>query len=123
MTDLIRFNIYVTVKEGRLEDFKQIARDWSARNLNERAYVRSYEWFFLGEDETDALVIEVFNSSEEILATMERTSEAESVEEPDYPYEMIKMEVCGEISDALRARLNSGKTKIEYYRRFEGFTR
>ena len=58
-----------------------------------------------------------------MLATMEEVSEAEEAEKPDYPYEMIKLEVCGNISDALRERLDAGGSNIIYYRHFDGFTR
>ena len=123
MSDLIRFNIHVKVKEGRLEDFKGIAKDWSAHHYTERPDILSYEWYFLGEDETRAMVMEVYESSEAMLATMGQVAEAEEVEEPDYPYEMIKIDVCGNVSDALRARIDSGNSKIDYYRRIEGYTR
>lgn len=123
MADPVRFNVYVAVKDGRLNDFRQIAKEWSAYHYTERPDVLSYEWFFLDEDETKALVMEVYESSEAMLATMEQVSEAEETEEPDYPYDMIKLEVCGNISNALRQRLDAGKSRIEYYNHIDGFTR
>ena len=55
-----------------------------------------------------------------MLATMEQASDAE---EPDYPYEMTKLEICGDVSDALRAKLDAGSSPIEYWSHLEGFTR
>lgn len=123
MADPIRFNIFVTVKDGRLDDFKGIAKQWSTYNYKQRPDILSYEWFFLGDDEKQALVMEVYESSEAMLATMEQVSDSEEAEEPDYPYDMIKMEVCGNLSDALRKRLDAGKSTIEYYNHINGFTR
>jgi hypothetical protein len=123
MADPIRFNIFVTVKEGRLDDFKGIAKQWSTYNYKQRPDILSYEWFFLGDDEKQALVMELYESSEAMLATMEQVSESEEAEEPDYPYDMVKMQVCGKLTDALRKRLDAGKSKIEYYNYIDGFTR
>ena len=123
MADGIRFNVYVSIKDGRLQDFKDIAKDWSAYHYKERPDVHSYEWFFMDADQTKALVMEVYEGSEAMLATMEQVSDAEEVEKPDYPYEMTKLEVCGNISDALRERLDAGGSNIVYYRHIDGFTR
>jgi hypothetical protein len=123
MADPVRFNVYVEVKDGRLDDFKKIARDWSVHHYKTRPDILSYEWFFMGEEEKKALVMEVYESSEAMLATMGQVSEAEQAEEPDYPYDMIKLEVCGNVSDELRQRLDKGKSTIEYYNHIDGFTR
>lgn len=123
MADPIRFNTFVTVKEGRLDDFKGIAKQWSTYNYKQRPDILSYEWFFLGDDEKQALVMELYESSEAMLATMEQVSESEEAEEPDYPYDMVKMQVCGKLTAALRKRLDAGKSKIEYYNYIDGFTR
>ena len=122
MTNAIRFNVYVTVKEGRLDDFKQIAKEWSANNKQERPDILGYEWFF-SPDQKSAQVMELYESSEAMLATLKKVSASESEEEPDYPYEMIKLEVLGNISDELRERLDSGKSTIEYWSHLNGFTR
>ena len=120
MADPIRFNIYVTVKDGRLDDFKQIAEDWSVYHQQERPDILSYEWFF-SPDETQCQVMELYESSEAMLATMEQVSESE--EKPDYPYEMDKLEVLGNISNALKAKLDEGESPIEYWSYLNGFTR
>ena len=123
MTEAIRFNVHVSIKDGRLEEFEGIAKEWSAYHYKQRPDVLSYEWFFMDADQSKALVMELYESSEAMLATMEEVSEAEETEKPDYPYEMIKLEVCGNISDALRERLDAGGSNIIYYRHFDGFTR
>ena len=123
MGDQIRFNVYVTVKEGRLDDFRQIAKDWSAHHKSERPDILSYEWFYTSEDETKAQVMEVYESSEAMLATMEQVAESESQEEPDYPYEMTKLEILGPVSKALKERLDAGGSPIEYWDHLDGFTR
>jgi quinol monooxygenase YgiN len=120
MTDHIRFNVYVTAKEGRLDELKQIAKDWSAYMKKERPDVLSYQWFFASDDETKVQVMEVYESSEAMLATMEQTSDSG---ETDYPYVMTKLEVCGNVSDALRAKLDAGDSPIEYWNHIDGFTR
>ena len=122
MADPIRFNVYVTVKEGRLEEFKKIARDWRAHHKKERIDVLSYEWF-ISPDGTRCQVMELYESSEAMLATMEQVSESEVAEKPDYPYEMDKLEVCGDISDALRVKLDAGESPIEYWGFIDGFRR
>ena len=122
MTNPIRFNVYVTVKEGRLEDFKQIAKEWSANNKQERPDILSYEWFFT-PDQKSAQVMELYESSDAMLSTLKKVSESESEEEPDYPYEMKKLEVLGNISNELRERLDAGKSPIEYWSHLNGFTR
>lgn len=123
MSELIRFNVHVAVKEGRLEDFKTIAREWSAHHLTERPDILSYEWFFKNPEQTEALVMELYESSTAMLATMGEVAETKAVEEPDYPYEMDRIEVCGNVSDALRERLDAGKSKVEYYSYIGGYTR
>ena len=122
MADPIRFNVYVTVKEGRLEEFKKIARDWSAHHKKERIDVLSYEWF-MSPDGTRCQVMELYESSEAMLATMEQVVESEVAEKPDYPYKMDKLEVCGDISDALRVKLDAGESPIEYWGFIDGFRR
>ena len=123
MKDAIRLNVYVSIKDGRLEDFKGIAKDWSANNHKERPDILSYEWFFMDPGQTKALVMEVYESSEAMLTTLGKVADTEEVEQPDYPYEMIKLEVAGNISDALRKRLDAGPSDVVYYHRFDGFTR
>ena len=123
MSEYIRFNVYVKVKEGRLEEFRGIARDWSAWQKQARPDILSYEWFFPEQDPMTAQVMEVYESSEAILATLQEVDASEVAEEPDYPYEMTKIEVCGPVSDALKARLDKGKSPIEYWTRINGFTR
>ena len=54
---------------------------------------------------------------------MKKGSESESEEEPDYPYEMTKLEVLGNVSDELKERLDAGKSPIEYWGHLNGFTR
>ena len=122
MADPIRFNVYVTVKEGRLEEFKKIARDWSAHHKKERIDVLSYEWF-ISPDGTRCQVMELYESSEAMLATMEQVSESDVSEKPDYPYEMDKLEVCGDISNALRVKLDAGESPIEYWGFIDGVRR
>ena len=122
MADPVRFNVYVTVKEGRLDEFKKIAKDWSAYHKSTRPDVLSYEWF-MSPDETRCQVMELYESSEAMLATMEQVSDSEEAEKPDYPYEMDKLEVCGNISDALRKKLDKGESTIEYWNHLNGFTR
>jgi hypothetical protein len=85
--------------------------------------LNSYEWFFKNEDQTRAMVLELYESSAAMLATMGRVAEAEGAEEPHYPYDMIKIETFGNVSDALREGLDAGKSKIEYYNYIDGYTR
>ena len=120
MADPVRFNVYVTVRDGRLEEFKRLAKEWIAGN-RKRPEILSYEWFFRSEDEMQVQVMEVYESSEALLAYIERGSGGE--ETPDYPYDTTRLEVCGNVSDALRRRLDAGVTEIAYYRHFDGFTR
>ena len=82
----------------------------------------SYEWFF-SPDQKSAQVMELYESSEAMLATLKKVSESESEEEPDYPYEMTKLEVLGNVSDELKERLDAGKSPIEYWGHLNGFTR
>ena len=122
MSDPIRFNVYVTIKPGRLDEFKQIAQDWSAYQKQERPDILSYEWFF-SADETRCQVMEQYESSEAILATMEQVSEPEDESKPDYPYVMDRLEVLGNVSDALKKKLDAGDSPIEYWSFLNGFTR
>lgn len=124
MSDTLRFNVYVKVKEGRLEDFKQIAKDWSAHHLTARPDILSYEWFFMDEDQTQAQVMEIYESSEAMMATLKDVEESgEHTEDTDYPYEMVKTEICGKVSPELRKMMGSGKSAVEYYSHIDGFTR
>ena len=124
MTETLRFNIYVKVKEGRLEDFKQTAKDWSAYQLKRRPDILSYEWFFLDNDQSLALIMEVYENSDAMMATYKALDESdEHTKETDYPYEMIKTQVCGKVSEELKKIMNKGKSPIEYYTHIEGFTR
>lgn len=119
MADPIRFNVYVTVREGRQEEFKRLAAEWIKYNEN-RPEILGYEWYFASDDETKVQVMEGYEDSDALLAYYERASEAP---ETDYPYDTTKVEVCGNVSDALRARLDAGKSPIEYYGHLGGFTR
>lgn len=120
MADAVRFNVYVTIRDGRRDEFKRLAKEWIAGN-RKRPEILSYEWFFSSADETKVQVMEVYESSEALLAYIERGSGGQ--EKPDYPYHTTRVEVCGNVSDALRERLDAGGTDIAYYRRFDGFTR
>ena len=82
----------------------------------------SYEWF-MSPDGTRCQVMELYESSEAMLATMEQVVESEVAEKPDYPYKMDKLEVCGDISDALRVKLDAGESPIEYWGFIDGFRR
>ena len=42
MADPIRFNVYVTVRDGRLEEFKRSAKEWIKFN-ERRPEILSYE--------------------------------------------------------------------------------
>ena len=77
MTETLRFNIYVKVKEGRLEDFKQTAKDWSAYQLKRRPDILSYEWFFLDNDQSLALIMEVYENSDAMMATYKALDESD----------------------------------------------
>lgn len=120
MSDAIRFNVYVTVKEGRLEEFRKLAKSWIKGN-QKNDHILSYEWFASGDDETCYQIMEIYDSSEALLATMGEVAKAG---ETDYPYVMDKLEVCGKITDALRERLDKGKSSQNvYFDHFDGFTR
>ena len=45
------------------------------------------------------MVLELFESSAVTLATIGQVAEAEEVEELDDPYDMIRIEDCGNVSD------------------------
>lgn len=120
MAGRVWFNVYVTVKDGRLEEFKRLAKAWTKFN-KERPEILGYEWFSTGDDETKVQVMEVYEDADALLAYMERA--AQSDETPDYPYDTTKVEVLGDVSDALRKRLDAGTSPIEYFARFEGFSR
>ena len=122
MSGPIRFNVYVTVKEGRLDEFKQIARDWSSYQKKERPDILSYEWF-LSSDEKHCQVVELYESSEAMLKTMGATSESESDENPDYPYQITKLEVLGNVSGELREKLAAGDSPVDYWTYLDGFIR
>ena len=119
MADAVRLNVYVTVREGREDEFKRLAKEWIAGNAK-RPQVLSYEWFFEHGDETRVQVMETYADGDALLADLERAGDGET---PDYPYEMTRLEVCGNISAALRKRLDSGATEVSYYDHFAGFTR
>lgn len=125
MSGRIWFNVYVTVRDGRLDELKRVAKDFVEAN-RERPEMLSYEWFFTNEDQTHCQVFEIYKSADALLASLERESEAADDDdngEVDYPFEITRMEVCGDVSDALRMRLDSGRTPIEYFDRFDGFSR
>ena len=119
MADPVRFNVYVTAREGRLDEFKRVAKEWIAGNAK-RPEILSYEWFFDREDGSKCQVMEIYESGDALLAQLEQASGGE---EPDYPYVMTRLEVCGNISAALRKRLDAGSSPITYYDHFDGFTR
>ena len=124
MTEKLRFNVYVKIKKGRHEDFKKIAKDWSAYQLKGRLDILSYEWFFLEEDQSLALIMEVYENSDAMMATYKALDESdEHFEETDYPYEIIKTEVCGKVSEELKNRIGTGKSRVEHYTHLAGFTR
>ena len=64
--------------------------------------------------------MEVYEDSDALLAYYERPSEAG---ETGYPYDTTKVEVCGNVSAALRERLDAGKSPIEFFHHLGGFTR
>ena len=124
MTEKLRFNVYVKIKKGRHEDFKKIAKDWSAYQLKGRLDILSYEWFFLEKDQSQALIMEVYENSDAMMATYKALDESdEHFEETDYPYEIIKTEVCGKVSEELKNRIGIGKSRVEHYTHLAGFTR
>ena len=65
--------------------------------------------------------MELYESSEAMIAYMERG--AGDKFKPPYPYSLDRMEVFGKVSDTLRKRLDSGKSKPQYFDHFDGFTR
>ena len=58
MTEAIRFNVHVSIKDGRVEEFEGIAKEWSAYHYKQRPDVLSYEWFFMDADQSKALGME-----------------------------------------------------------------
>ena len=120
MANPVRFNVYVTVREGREDEFKRLAKEWIAGNAK-RPEVLSYEWFFEHGDETRVQVMETYADGDALLAYLERGSGDGTP--PDYPYVTTRLEVCGNISAALKKRLDGGATEVSYYDHFAGFTR
>ena len=121
MSERVWFNVYVTVRDGMLEEFKTMAKDWIETHREHTPEVLAYEWFFTSEDESKVQVMELYESSEAMIAYMERG--AGDKFKPPYPYALDKMEVLGKVSDALRERLDSGESKPRYFDHFDGFTR
>ena len=50
MSDHVWFNVYVTVREGQLEEFRAMARDRSELHRENTPEFLAYEWFFTSED-------------------------------------------------------------------------
>ena len=69
--------------------------------------------------------MELYENSEAMIGGMERSAERGAGDRfnPPYPYTMDKLEVLGNVSEALRERLNSGESKPHFFDHFEGFTR
>ena len=68
-------------------------------------------------------VMELYASSEAMLDYMSRGGKDRERFMPPYPYTLDRMEVLGNVSDALRKRLDSGESKPEYFTHLEGFSR
>ena len=121
MSGRVWFNVYVTVNEGQLEEFRAMAKDWVNTHLENTPEILHYEWFHRAEDVMKVQVMELYASSEAMLDYMKRGGG--DTFKPPYPYTMDKMEVMGEVSDELRERMDSGELKPEYFEHFNGFTR
>ena len=127
MSERILFNVYVTVHEGKVEEFKRVAKELIAVN-EKRPEILCYEWFPLDEDEREFQIVEIFESSEAMLSENEPSVDADYHRihgELEKLYVMTKMEVLGNASDALRERYAALGSDLElvYYGHFAGFTR
>ena len=67
-----------------------------------------------------AKFIELYESSEAITKTMGATSESESDENPDYPYQITKLEVLGNVSGELREKLDAIDSPVDYWTYLDG---
>jgi quinol monooxygenase YgiN len=121
MSDRVWMNVYVTVVDGKLDEFKAMAKNWATTHENNTPEILGYEWFYRSADEMKVQVMECYASSEALSDYMERGGGGTF--KPPYPYTVDKMEICGSISDALRKKLDSGESKPEYFDHFEGFSR
>ena len=62
MADRVWFNVYVTVRDGMLEDFKSMAQDRIAAHREHTPEILAYEWFATDEDETKFQVMELYEA-------------------------------------------------------------
>ena len=121
MSDRVWFNVYVTVREGKLDEFRAMANDWITHHREHTPEILAYEWFCTSEDEMKVQVMELYESSEAMIDYMSRG--AGDTFKPPYPYTVDKLEILGNVSDALRKRLDSGESSPQYFNHFDGFSR
>ena len=121
MSNRVWFNVYITVRDGKLEEFKAMAKDWIETHREHTPEILAYEWFTTSDDEMKVQVMELYESSEAMIAYMSRGGGSKF--KPPYPYTVDKLEILGKVSDALRKRLDSGESNPEYFDHFDGFTR
>ena len=123
MADPIRFNVYASVHDGKLEQFKRVAKDMITKARAEDHGTLSYEWFFTSEDESAVQVLEVFENSEALLAYFKRGEADEKGHLFLETCDVTKIEICGNASEALREKAESWGFEIDYYHYLDGFTR
>lgn len=123
MSDRVWFNVYVTLKDGMLDEFRAMANDWIAYHEKNTPEILAYEWFFTSEDRMKVQVMELYANSEAMLDYMSRGGADRERFMPPYPYTLHRMEVLGAVSDALRERLDSGESKPRYFEHLAGFSR
>lgn len=121
MSDRVWMNVYVTVNDGKLEEFRAMANNWVTTHLENTPEILAYEWFHRREDEMKVQVMELYASSEAMIDYLTRGGG--DTFKPPYPYTVDKMEVLGKLSDALRKRFDAGEMKPECFDHFDGFSR
>ena len=123
MAELIRMNVYLTVPEEKLGEFKSVAKDMTARARAEDLGTLSYEWFETSEGENTFQVLEVFESSEALLTYFERGGADPAGQRFLEVCKVTKIELCGRPSDEVRKQLDALGMAIDYQLPLDGFTR
>ena len=120
MSELIRMNVWFRVTEPHRDEFYKLMRERVATMEDRAPGTLSYE-YFVGEDGIEHRVSEVYASGEALI-THNALAQAPLVRMGEI-VETLHIEVCGDLSDEVRAVFADWDWDVVTYRPLVGFNR
>jgi quinol monooxygenase YgiN len=118
MTDYIRVNAKLSIKEGKLSEFKEKGNAAIEKVKANEPNMLSYEWY-LSEDGSKCYIVEIYKNSDAIMAHMGNVGDLLG---PFFELAPLTgLNIYGSPSDEVRQAFAS--FGAQYHEHFNGFTR